>query len=568
MADVMKTPGVYIVEKNAFPNSVVEVPTAVPAFVGYTEKAVDHGKDLTLVPWRIGSMNEYIHCFGGPAKPAFSVCQPPPAAPATPPKPTDARAQVSHFEWNGKEYQLTRAAGKAGGRYLLYPAMQHFFQNGGAACYVVSVGPYDNADGVSADALINGITPLVKEQEPTMVLVPDAVLLPEAACILVQQQVLAHCGGTMRNRVAILDVWGGDRGRRDPAWNWDPIANFRGDLGSHHLSFAAAYYPWLHTSMVQPREIDYTMLGDAAALTALATLLKADLGLDAANIAADQKVAERAAVIDDMARSDDEWVAKIKAEIGASQTKTAAEIQKAQDEVDAATATPESKAAYLQPHKDLLQKSLVTLSRLYARLVEEAVAQLNLMPPSAAMAGLYTMVDNSRGVWKAPANVSVAGAVRPAVELSHDDQEDLNDSTQGKSINAIRSFVGEGVLVRGARTLDGDSLDWRYINVRRTMIMLEESCRLATKAMVFEPNAANTWVTIKSMISNFLTGIWKRGGLAGAVPEDAFSVRVGLGETMTPQDIIEGILRVTVRVAIARPAEFIEFTLEQQMQKS
>jgi phage tail sheath protein FI len=100
------------------------------------------------------------------------------------------------------------------------------------------------------------------------------------------------------------------------------------------------------------------------------------------------------------------------------------------------------------------------------------------------------------------------------------------------------------------------------------MIMLEESMRLAARAYVFEPNVANTWVTIKSMISNFLAGIWKRGGLAGALPDDAFSVHVGLGETMTPEDILEGILRVTVLVAISRPAEFIEITFQQQMQKT
>jgi phage tail sheath protein FI len=215
-----------------------------------------------------------------------------------------------------------------------------------------------------------------------------------------------------------------------------------------------------------------------------------------------------------------------------------------------------------------LHKALAVTSTLYPKIMDEARGLMNVMPPSAAMAGLYTMVDNTRGVWKAPANVSVAGVIKPAVEISHGDQEDLNVTTAGKSINAIRSFIGEGALVWGARTLDGNSLDWRYINVRRTMIMLEESCRIAAKAMVFEPNVGNTWVTIKSMISNFLTGIWKRGGLAGAVPDDAFSVQVGLGETMTPEDILEGILRVTVLVAISRPAEFIEITFQQQMQKS
>ena len=231
-------------------------------------------------------------------------------------------------------------------------------------------------------------------------------------------------------------------------------------------------------------------------------------------------------------------------------------------------AAPAANSDDVAAQKSLLGKSLLAMSPLYGSILGAIKQQLNLLPPAAAMAGIYTMVDNARGVWKAPANVSLNAVISPAVNISHDDQEDLNVTTQGKSINAIRSFIGEGTLVWGARTLDGNSLDWRYVSVRRTMIMLEESIRLATKAYVFEPNDANTWVTIKSMIRNFLTGIWKRGGVAGAVPDDAFSVHVGLGETMTSEDILEGILRVTVLVAISRPAEFIEITFQQQMQKS
>ena len=193
---------------------------------------------------------------------------------------------------------------------------------------------------------------------------------------------------------------------------------------------------------------------------------------------------------------------------------------------------------------------------------------MNLLPPSSAMAGVYTMVDNSRGVWKAPANVSLNGVMSPAVNITHADQEDLNVHAQGKSINAIRNFINEGTLVWGARTLDGNSLDWRYVNVRRTMIMIEQSIATAAKAFVFEDNVSKTWVTIKSMIQNFLTGVWKRGGLAGSSPADAFSVSVGLGETMTAVDILEGRMNITVLVAVTRPAEFIEITFQQQMQKS
>lgn len=98
--------------------------------------------------------------------------------------------------------------------------------------------------------------------------------------------------------------------------------------------------------------------------------------------------------------------------------------------------------------------------------------------------------------------------------------------------------------------------------------MLERSIELATKAYVFEDNDADTWGTIKSMIRDFLTRIWRRGGLAGATPDEAFGVRVGLGETMTAEEIVEGVLRVTVHVAVMRPAEFMAITVEQRMQES
>ena len=504
----MKTPGVYIVEKNAFPSSVVEVATAVPAFIGYTEKADNKGKSLASQPWRITSMAEFMSYFGvGPA-PKFSFAE---AA-------ADAAAAAPKFSMNGKEYSLTQKEG----RYLLYYAMVLFFQNGGGPCYVVSVGNY--GDAVDPDKLKGGVDLLVKEQEPTMVVIPEAVLLPQPDCIGVQQHMLNHCGNVMRNRVAILDISDGYRARQDPAG--DPVAAFRNALGVNFLDFGMAYYPWLNTTVNQTKDLAFFNLDDDGQ-TLFQTLLKDEL-----NVAA---------------------VAQASPEKG----KLLDEIVSAVTKADAPVAD-----------KSKLHSSLVTLSPLYNTILKEMASYLNLLPPSGAMAGVYTMVDNNFGVWKAPANVSLNSVVSPAVNITHGDQEDLNVTPQGKSINAIRPFIGEGTLIWGARTLDGNSLDWRYINVRRTMIMLEESVRLATKALVFEANVANTWVTAKSMIRNFLTSVWKKGGLAGAVPDDAFAVFVGLGETMTPEDILEGIMRVTVLVAISRPAEFIEITFQQQMQKS
>lgn len=532
----MKTPGVYIVEKNAFPNSVVEVATAVPAFIGYTEKSDNRGKSLRNKPWRITSMSEFHNYFGFAPDPKFNISK----------KPNDPAVEAD-FSQGGAEYVLEHNAGK----FLLYRSMLLFFQNGGGPCYIVSVGGY--SDNIEADRLQNGVGLLIKEQEPTMVVIPETVLLSEANSISVQQAALAHCGGKMKNRFAILDIWGGQKDRQDPSG--DCIENFRSALGINYLDYAAAYYPWLNTTILQDKELSFENISNKDLLQ---NLLRDEAGMtDAPGKDAPPKIVQQYQAISDITSWD-------------SVTKAASpKDDKAKGEkVSGAERSSAVSGDDTDAQKSLLGKSLIAMSPLYGRILAGIKDQLNLLPPAAAMAGIYTMVDNSRGVWKAPANVSLSAVVSPAVNISHDEQEDLNVTTQGKSINAIRSFIGEGTLVWGARTLDGNSLDWRYINVRRTMIMLEESVRLATKAYVFDPNDANTWVTIKSMIRNFLTGIWKRGGLAGAVPDDAFSVNVGLGETMTSEDILEGILRVTVLVAVSRPAEFIEITFQQQMQKS
>ena len=512
-----QTPGVYIVEKNAFPNSVVEVATAVPAFIGHTETASHEGASLSSKPWRITSLAEYEACFGGAPRPELTIV----------PDAGVAAADAVGMQQERQRPLIACHVELSAGDYLLYHSMQLFFQNGGGACYVVSVGNYH--DALVKDVLAAGIDTLLREQEPTMLVIPDAVRLPKEDCYSLQQKMLLHCGDEMKNRFALLDVYGGDRALRD-----SPVEDFRNALSSPFLAFGAAYYPWLNTTIVALQELNFTHL-DPGSRALLADMLRNELALqlnpDGRNASASKKATEIKLLIDDLSLA---W-----------------------DTSDMA----------LRQKVEEVHNAITALSKLYGEVLLSMQRKVNLLPPGAAMAGLYTMIDSTRGVWKAPANVGLMSVSSPAVNITHDDQEDLNVSTTGKSINAIRNFIGEGTLVWGARTLDGNSLDWRYINVRRTMIMLEESLRLASKAYVFEPNVANTWVTIKSMMRNFLTGIWKRGGLAGASPDEAFSVAVGLDETMTADDILEGILRVTVLVAISRPAEFIEITFQQQMQK-
>ncbi|WP_028311256.1 phage tail sheath family protein [Derxia gummosa] len=514
-----KTPGVYIQEKSAFGNSVVEVATAIPVFIGHTEFALDRGKSLAGKPWAISSLAEYHQYFGSGPAVKFEL------------KTREELGSTdSAFTLGKVDYATRQLAGVEGGRYLLYFAIRHFFMNGGGRCYILSVGDY-GTDIDGGKIVENEIIKLEKEQEPTMVLVPDAVLLDEAQCAKVQVGVLEHCG-KLRNRVAIFDIWNGGNG--DP--RHASVDAFRTAIGRNSLDFGVAYYPWLNTSLLDDKNFSFD---NVANKDALAALIKTELGLDA-EATDDKHKAVQAQLLTLLGKMTRDWVAQ----------------PPAGDEADVAT------------EKKLVDKTLRNLSPIYRATLADIARQVNCLPPSAAMAGIYTKIDATRGVWKAPANVSLNGVISPTVEISHSEQENLNVDINGKSINALRTFIGEGVLVWGGRTLDGNSLDWRYVNVRRTMIMLEESCRLAAKALVFEPNVANTWVTVRSMITNFLTSVWKRGGLAGASPEDAFSVHVGLGETMTPEDILEGIMRITVLVAITRPAEFIEITFQQQMQKS
>ncbi|HVD96923.1 MAG TPA: phage tail sheath C-terminal domain-containing protein [Cytophagaceae bacterium] len=191
------------------------------------------------------------------------------------------------------------------------------------------------------------------------------------------------------------------------------------------------------------------------------------------------------------------------------------------------------------------------------------------LPASAAIAGVYAQVDDQRGVWKAPANVPLILVTNPSVKITDAQQGDLNiDATAGVSINAIRAFTGKGTIIWGARTMDGNSAEWKYINVRRLFIFIEESIQKAMQSYVFEPNTAQTWLRLKGTIDNFLTGLWRQGALAGAKPDDAFFVKVGIGTTMTADDILNGILNIEIGLAAARPAEFISLKFSQLQQVS
>ncbi|MFM2376225.1 MAG: hypothetical protein RLZZ165_1322 [Bacteroidota bacterium] len=191
-----------------------------------------------------------------------------------------------------------------------------------------------------------------------------------------------------------------------------------------------------------------------------------------------------------------------------------------------------------------------------------------VLPPSGGMAGVYARVDRQQGVWKAPANVAFTGAIEPMRKILDTDQADLNAPDSGRAVNVVRQFTGRGTLVWGGRTLAGLSNDWRYINVRRLMIMIQDSIQSSLESMVFEPNVASTWTMATASIDAFLNGLWQQGALAGTKASDAYKVSVGLGLTMTAQDVLDGKMIVQIMVAPARPAEFILLQFTQMLQTS
>ena len=481
MATVYKTPGVYIEEITKFPPSVAPVETAIPAFIGYMEKADDLAtNDLKLKPKRITSLVEYEKYFGVPQmeeKISVTVQQ------------TKVNSIVTVLSAVATVAEADRS------KHTMHYALQMYFANGGGPCYIVSVEKYkaNFGDPLVETEMAKGLDALVKEDEPTLLVFPEAQSLSIGDFKTLQDAALQQCAD-LQDRFVIMDVHGDTISLSDPnAILLDAVKNFRDNgIGTNNLKYGAAYAPNIES-----------VLDFAFDETKTQVILVTD-GTAAAGVTLDTLLT------------------------GADKNSRAYE---------------QAKAAI----RDMPCK----------------------MPPASTMAGIYAAVDNSRGVWKAPANVSISSVTKPTIQFSAADQGEMNvDVTAGKSVNAIRYFIGKGPLVWGARTLAGNDNEWRYVNVRRFFIFTEESCKKATEQFVFEPNDANTWVRVQAMIENFLTVLWRQGALQGIKPEHAFYVSVGLGKTMTALDILDGRMIVEIGMAAVRPAEFIILRFSHKMAES
>ena len=534
------TPGVYVEEVSVLPPSVAEVATAVPAFIGFTEK----GPAGAIKVAEIKTLLDYEQVFGGP-------------------KPSPFRVDV-----NGN---LAGVDVDAPPSYLLWYCLSHYFKNGGGRCYVVSVGDFTTADANKKQALIDGVKRLAQEDEPTLVVVPEVVHLAKPDYDEVNQENLAHCAN-MQDRFGILDV-------KQEA---DAAAQFRSGIIAN-FSYGAAYYPYIKTSLTHtpPRDqngklalpIDGSSIG---ASDGTWTKTVGGLSVSFTGPAGSTPTVAVTEGEDPISFSTNGGAlviengdGKTSTEIGDAWTTWSAanpangfaiSVQTGATAVSAASAATLDVATPANPGTGPKTLADVETSNttLYNSIAKQLQSQRVVLPPSAAIAGIYARTDRERGVWKAPANAGVAAVIEPMIKITADDQSALNvDANTGKSINALRAFAGKGTLVWGARTLAGNDNEWRYVNVRRLFIMIEESTKKATSFAVFEPNDATTWLKVKGMIESFLYGLWERGALQGNTPEAAYYVNVGLGKTMTTQDILEGRMVVEIGVAAVRPAEFI-----------
>ncbi|MFK4267751.1 phage tail sheath family protein [Streptomyces milbemycinicus] len=187
------------------------------------------------------------------------------------------------------------------------------------------------------------------------------------------------------------------------------------------------------------------------------------------------------------------------------------------------------------------------------------------VPPSGHMAGIYARVDVERGVHKAPANAVIRG-IRLTDGIAQDITKRHQDLLNPKGINALRFFPGMGHRVWGARTLSSDS-SWKYINVRRLFLYLEESIDEGTQWVVFEPNDEALWALVRQTVTNFLTTVWRSGALAGTTPDEAFFVACDR-TTMTEDDLANGRLICVIGVAPVFPAEFVIFRIQQKTRET
>ncbi|TCD10411.1 hypothetical protein EZ449_08650 [Pedobacter frigidisoli] len=592
MALTYKHPGVYVEEISTIPPSIAQVETAIPGFIGYTAKREKNGSTFDInTPQRITSMLDFEQYFGA----AF---------------PEVLEVTIDNPENGSALPKIVVAPAADPSGYLLYYHVKMFYENGGGPCFIISTGTFNAVPAIDKTELKNGLDACEREDEITLLVIPELVNLTSASQIKeLNDAMLAQCA-KLQDRFAILDALQGDL--TTPYLVAD---KFRNDyVSSDNLKYGAVYYPQIKSGAIYNRVADeniliaadnrgganagiYKSVGDVfkpitdviktAAQVGIAASTK--ITIDATptenqstsiagisltfgpeGIAIDGTTTATAKSLKDVINANDDLKLLVLADSTAKVVTITALKLGADGNNIPVVYDPKGGALAVTLESPSLTGGFDSVDFVLFNQIKAALNAYTVpLYPSGMMAGIMARVDNDRGVWKAPANVSIRTVDKPLITISDEEQDYLNvDPTGGKSINAIRKFAGKGTLVWGARTLAGNDNEWRYVPVRRLFIMVEESVKKATEFVVFEPNDAKTWVRVKAMCENFLNQLWRQGALAGAKPEHAYFVNVGLGITMTSLDILEGRLIIEIGMAAVRPAEFIILKFSHLLAKS
>ncbi len=598
LAKNRKTPGVYVTEFASFPPSIVGVATAVPIFIGYTETAADPSskKPLYLQAISLSSMADYISYFGY----AFNAKGGIALASATDKydfqaKSTVVAADGTTLTTTVNKYVVetsnTTIVTESGEvvrsvipQFNLYAAMQLFFANGGGNCFVISVCNYWGEQNVTPKLgtdpvkvtkthLLDGLEVSKVTKGGTMLVVPDACLLTTITDGLYvdYQPVVVEMlkqSAELQDRVAIIDL----PGALEPT-NWN-ANGMQAEANAFYtainpaadwFSYGAAYGPALESSLLSSGDVLYTNLLGTDGISLMNNLLTS------------QALVLYPSIVDDTAKTTtysqkfQDVAARISAAFPVADAKSvgapaAIAGSFGSSSLLVAMPSPTVTTPVEEPAIQALDQYLNNATPLLGQIEQILANQLNVVPPSGVMAGIWTRNDADRGVWNAPANVSLNEVIAPKVILTDEQQGDYNVPLNGNAIDILRAMVNRGTVVWGARTLDGNSLDYRYIQVRRTLNYIEQSIKTALQQFVFAANDGGTWATVTATISNFLTQFWQAGGLMGDKASDAFSVNCGVPTTMSGLDVLNGYMIVNVAVQLIHPAEFIELTFKQTMQ--
>ncbi|MFL9833770.1 phage tail sheath family protein [Chryseobacterium terrae] len=566
------TPGVSVEEITKLPYSVNLVDTAVPTFIGYTEKIpADYDE-----PLKISSILEYEKLFGKSKKESI---------------------QLQDVEGKG----LTVVAPSV--QFLMYYSLQVYFANGGGACYIVSTGNYSSGE-VKLSSLQEGLNMIEDIKEPILIILPDAVsLTAENDFYIICNQAIAKANDDTKNRFVILDTYYGDSATQSN--NLNTIESFRAKINT--TNHAAAYFPHLKTILNYSFDEDKTILhtglqkesqdsadfyaGEIAALEVLKDLAITEIETSANGFVLADLLGQAIAIADEIYETADSKAA-LKEAIDEAKAVLDAIYDGTIDDFIIPENLSTTEPIFSGEFDDLINailnskdevgnangltlKSLQSSDSLLYNQIKEAIKSLKVvLPPSSAMAGVYGRIDSTRGVWKAPANVSLQYVINPTEKVSDEEQSGMNIDDSGKSINAIKAFTGKGILVWGARTLDGkdkkeDNKDneWKYVHTRRYYNMIRQSISEALEKFISEPNTPHTWLRAKTMLENFLNQQWMDGALAGVTPKEAYEVKV-YGSKDLVTGLITNTMNVEIKVALVRPAEFIILNFSHKLQQS